>query len=105
MVKKNPTGTEIVDPDSLADIHSRRKADKQARLDSIKQGRLDRPAFGTRKRGKERSSVPNAEKAKKSQPAMMIVHKGAIRAKAFRSAKEKRNVQRAHKIKQKRGRH
>ena len=87
----------------VEDIASRSKtrADKKARMASIHAGREDRPEFGSRRRGKDRVSMPNAEKAKRSKPQLMLAHKFEVRQKASRSARQKLRVRQAHLKRQK----
>ncbi|KAI8904308.1 SDA1-domain-containing protein [Gorgonomyces haynaldii] len=77
----------------------KRKQDKEARVESIKQGREGRK-FGSKK-GKERTSTTNREKAKKNKAFMMIVHKRSVKGKAKQSLREKQKALRKHIIKQK----
>ncbi|KAK9478389.1 SDA1-domain-containing protein [Lipomyces japonicus] len=79
------------------------KADKQARLESIMEGRKDRPEFGSQK-GKKKDAAPhsttNREKARKKNFIMMI-HKRDVQGKNKRSLRDKQKVLRAHIDKQK----
>ena len=89
-----------VDPETIAGPH-KPKSDYASRLASIVAGRSDRSDFGTRRRGKERSSLPNREQAKRGKPQSMVAHKEAVRQKVKRSAQQKLQVQLAHRKRQK----
>lgn len=95
-----PAGASPVDPETIAGPH-KPKSDYAARVASIVAGRSDRSDFGSRRRGNERSSVPNREQAKRSKPQAMMAHKTAVRQKAKRSAQQKLQVQLAHRKRQK----
>jgi len=79
----------VVDPASLQSS-KRKKHDYQARMQSIKNGRLDRPKFGS-KRGRHTAggakSTSNRIKAKRNKNAIMQVHKRSVRAKKFQNKK------------------
>ncbi|KAJ3087629.1 Protein SDA1 [Quaeritorhiza haematococci] len=79
----------------------KRKRDYEARMESIKAGREGREKYGSKKGSKERSSLTNKEKAKKTKAFMMIVHKRDVKAKAKRSLVAKQKILRAHIKKQK----
>jgi len=91
---------EYLDADDLTVHIKRKKSDYAERIESIKRGREGREKFGSRK-GKERSSVTNAEKAKKNKAFMMVVHKRSVQNKAKKSLREKQKILRAHIKKQK----
>lgn len=92
---------EVIDPKAL-ESQTKRKADYQARMASIKAGRQDRLKYGS-KRGKhnEQSSVSNRIKQKRTKNAIMLAHKGSVRAKRKRSLREKQRSLIAHRRKQK----
>lgn len=91
---------EYLDADDLTVHIKRKRSDYEERMESIKRGREGRLKFGSRK-GKERSSVTNAEKSKKNKAFMMIVHKRSVQNKAKKSLREKQKILRAHIKKQK----
>lgn len=92
---------EVLDPLSLATSKHRRVL--LAEDEELEKGKKE-PSLvkhGSKRRGKERASVPKELQAKKNKNALMLVHAPSVRRKIKRSAKEKRRVQRAHKQRQK----
>ncbi|XP_074113158.1 SDA1 domain containing protein Mys45A [Cotesia typhae] len=95
---EEPKG-ELVKLGDIENIYKKRKHDKQARIDSIKEGRSDREKFGY-KDGRQNPlcSKTNREK-KKTKAFQMIKHK--VRGKVKRSFKDKQAALRNHLIHQK----
>ncbi|XP_043275609.1 protein SDA1 homolog [Venturia canescens] len=91
---------ELVKLGDIENIYKKRKHDKQARMDSVKEGQKGRERFGY-KDGRQNPlcSKTNREK-KKTKAFQMIKHK--IKGKTKRSFKEKQIALRNHLIKQKR---
>lgn len=77
---------ELVDLSAIENIHSKRRHDKEARLESVRKGQEGRDKFGSRK-GKMNpyASTSNAEK-RKGKNFMMLKHK--IKIKKKKSFKE-----------------
>lgn len=91
--------SEYVRLDDIEMIYKKRKADKQARLESVLKGRTGREKYGYRdKRQNIHCSKTNTEKKKKKNFGMMR-HKA--RSKVKRSFKDKQLDMRKHLLKQK----
>lgn len=91
--------SEYVRLDDIEMIYKKRKADKQARLESVLKGRTGREKFGYRDgRQNIHCSKTNTEKKKKKNFGMMR-HKA--RSKVKRSFKDKQLDMRKHLLKQK----
>merc|ERR1712083_19580 len=81
------TNNELVNLDDIELIHGKKKSDKQARIESIKQGREGREKFGKGKKQKQvGASTTNKQKSKKKNFSMM---KHKIRTKGKKSFREK----------------
>ncbi|RKP13562.1 SDA1-domain-containing protein [Piptocephalis cylindrospora] len=86
-----------LEAEKLAGIIGHRKKARQSyeeRLESIREGREGRVKYGSKK-GKERGSTTNREKAKK-KAFMMVVHKNGIFKKSRLSLREKQIHLRKH---------
>lgn len=79
---------------------TRRKDDYQARMESIREGRIGRE-YGSKRGKDDRASTTNKEKSKKNKPMTMLVHKRSVKGKQSRSLIEKQRALRAHITKQK----
>ncbi|KAJ3000775.1 Protein SDA1 [Globomyces sp. JEL0801] len=93
----------VVDANKIM-AFTRKKDDYEARMNSIKEGRIGRE-YGSKRGKDERSSTTNREKAKKNKPMTMLVHKRSVKSKKSRSLMEKQKVLRAHITKQKKKGH
>lgn len=78
---------EIVSLSSIEKMYKRSKADKEARLDSVKTGREDRGKFGSRKGKQNEFASKNKKELAKTKNFMMIKHK--LNKKKKKSFKEK----------------
>lgn len=100
--RKRPLETErsdFVKLDDIEMIHKKRKHDKQARIESVEAGRVDREKFGWRdKRLNSNCSKTNREKSK-TKNFQMMRHKA--RSKIKKSFKDKQIKLRNHLLKQK----
>ncbi|KAI7850372.1 SDA1-domain-containing protein [Circinella umbellata] len=92
-----------IDESVILGARKKAKMDYEARLASIQEGREGREKFGS-KRGKERGSTTNREKARKKN-FMMIAHKTSVILKGKRSLVEKQKALRAAINKQKKSKH
>ena len=83
-----PSGrNELVNLDDIELIHKKKRHDKEARMESIMEGRKDREKFGSRKNKKaEGASSTNKQKSKKKNFSMM---KHKIKTKGKKSFREK----------------
>lgn len=91
--------SEYVRLDDIEMIFKKRKADKQARLESVLKGRTGRDKFGYKDgRQNENCSKTNREKRKKKNFGMM---RNKARSKVKKSFKDKQQSMRKHLLKQK----
>ncbi|VEN37145.1 unnamed protein product [Callosobruchus maculatus] len=89
--------SELVKLSDIENIYKKRKHDKQARVDSVRKGQVDREKFGYQdRRANEHCSKTNKEKKKKKNFQMMR-HKA--RNKTKRSFKDKQIALRNHLLK------
>nr|CAI5859104.1 unnamed protein product [Callosobruchus analis] len=89
--------SELVKLSDIENIYKKRKHDKQARIDSVRKGQVDREKFGYKdRRANEFCSKTNKEKKKKKNFQMMQ-HKA--RNKTKRSFKDKQIALRNHLLK------
>ncbi|KAI9263452.1 SDA1-domain-containing protein [Phascolomyces articulosus] len=88
-----------IDESVILGARKKAKMDYEARMASIQEGREGREKFGSKK-GKERGSTTNREKARKKN-FMMIAHKTSVVLKGKRSLVEKQKALRAAINKQK----
>jgi protein SDA1 len=72
----------------------RAKQTKEERIASVMEGRKDRPKFGSKKGG-ERGSTTNKEKAK-NKNFLMMIHKRSVKAKKKMSLRSKQRKLREH---------
>ncbi|KAI8148549.1 SDA1-domain-containing protein [Fennellomyces sp. T-0311] len=92
-----------VDESAILGARKKAKMDYEARMASIQEGREGREKYGSKK-GKERGSTTNREKARKKN-FMMIAHKTSVVLKGKRSLVEKQKALRASINKQKKSKH
>jgi len=98
--ESEPEFGDIVDPSRL--LHgSKEKADKAARLESIRSGRDERKFGSTRGKKQAGQSLTNKEKEKKNKAFMMTVHKREVYNKRKRTTREKAQIARRHGRRQK----
>ncbi|KAJ8925114.1 hypothetical protein NQ315_001296 [Exocentrus adspersus] len=89
--------SDLVKLSDIENIYKKRKHDKQARIDSVKQGQVDREKFGYKDgRMNEHCSRTNREK-RKNKNFQMLRHKA--RGKVKRSFKDKQIALRNHLLK------
>jgi protein SDA1 len=98
--ESEPEFGDVVDPNRL--LHgSKEKADKAARLESIRSGREERKFGSTRGKKQAGQSLTNKEKEKKNKAFMMTVHKREVYNKRKRTTKERTEIARKHGRRQK----
>ena len=79
---------ELVDLSSIEMVYKKRKHDKASRLETVMEGRKDRPKFGSKKgKGEEGPSSTSHKVKAKNKNFMMVKHK--LKRKAKRSFVEK----------------
>lgn len=91
----------IIDAEGLTGDAAKTRSTRESRRATVEAGRPDRSEFGTRRRGKERASLPNAAKAKASKPQAMLAHAPSVHRKRLRSSTERLKVAVAHRNRQK----
>lgn len=87
---------DFIDPSKIEGYRPKAKADYEARMASIQAGREGREKFGTRKKGKVRSSTTNKEKSK-GKNFLMMAHKASVKSKKKLSLKQRQAIQKRHK--------
>jgi len=99
-IQEEKSRGELVKLGDIENIYKKRKHDKQARMDSVKEGQKGRERYGYKDgRQDPHSSKTNREK-RKTKAFQMVKHK--VRSKTKRSFKDKQIALRNHLIKQKR---
>ncbi|CDS02657.1 hypothetical protein LRAMOSA00062 [Lichtheimia ramosa] len=99
-MKRSATDDGRVDESIILGPRKKTKADYEARMASIQEGREGREKFGSKKGNKDRGSTTNREKAR-NKNFMMIAHKHAVVSKSKRSLVDKQKAMRAAINKQK----
>lgn len=85
----------LVDVVDIYGDQKKKKQSKDERIQSIMEGRKDRPKYGSRKGKLEHGSTTNKQKAK-NKNIMMIVHKRSVKAKKKMSLRDKQKRLRKH---------
>ncbi|KAK3696721.1 hypothetical protein QZH41_013081 [Actinostola sp. cb2023] len=82
--------SELVSLDNIEQIYKKRKHDKASRLETVLEGRKDRPKFAGKKKTKmnEHASTTNKEK-RRTKNFMMMRHNRNVRGKVKRSFRDK----------------